>query len=39
MAFAELRLKAFEECDRMVIEFEGAFASVLFEAQEALVLG
>lgn len=39
VALTELRLKALEERDLMVIELEGAFSSVLFEAQKALVLG
>lgn len=39
VALAELGFKAFEEGDLMLIELEGAFASVLFEPQKALVLG
>ncbi len=38
VALAELGFKAFEECDLMVIELKGALASVLFEAQKALML-
>jgi len=39
MAFAELGIEAFKEPDLLVGELDGAFARVLFEADEALVFG
>jgi len=39
VAVAELRIEAFEQADLLIGELDRAFAGVLFEAQQALVLG
>lgn len=39
VAFAELWVEAFEQADLLVGKFEGAFAGMLFEAQQAFVFG
>ncbi len=39
VAFAELRVEAFEHADLLVGELDGALADMLLKAQQALVFG